>query len=98
VNARYKQLNRDRQETFFAHFKDRKLDKQIKFAPGASIIPYNGFSFYRIEYNGAFPKFLMKAYWRMNDLNDNRLSRNSRRAPNENLPGHSKTGIYPQSK
>jgi hypothetical protein len=34
------------------------------------VIPYNGFSFYKIEYHGEIPESLINAYQEMNDLNN----------------------------
>jgi hypothetical protein len=33
-------------------------------------IPYNGFSFYRIEYKGELPEWLLLAYQEMNVLDE----------------------------
>jgi hypothetical protein len=46
------------------------VDKQIKISNNEYVIPYNGFSFYKIEYNGEIPESLIKAYQEMNDLNN----------------------------
>jgi hypothetical protein len=34
-----------------------------------SAIPYNGFSYYKIDYSGKIPEDLLKAYRQMLDLN-----------------------------
>jgi hypothetical protein len=46
------------------------VDKQIKISKGEYVIPYNGFSFYKIEYKGEIPDALIKAYKEMNELNN----------------------------
>ena len=51
-------------------FRKKGVDKQINIAKGENVIPYNGFSFYQIEYKGEFPETLIKAYGKMNDLNE----------------------------
>jgi hypothetical protein len=70
VNAAYTQLLKKRQESFLKYFVSRNLQKQIKFQDGESRIPYNGYSFYRIEYKGELPYNLYKAYTEMNDLDN----------------------------
>jgi len=70
VNARYNQLNTARKNSFISYFKEVKAENQVKFSSGENVIPYNGFSFYKIEYMGDFPQSLIKAYHKMNDLND----------------------------
>jgi hypothetical protein len=69
VNSKYKQLNKDRMAAFMAYFKDRNVGKRINITADQSVIPYNGFSFYKIQYKGEFPKDLLKAYRKMNELN-----------------------------
>ena len=46
------------------------MEKRIKISTGENVIPYNGFSFYKIEYKGEFPESIIKAYRQMNELND----------------------------
>lgn len=70
VEAKYRQLNMDRESSFIAFFKAKNVDKQLKISPDQNVIPYNGFSFYKIIYKGEFPGDIRKAYLRMNELND----------------------------
>jgi len=46
------------------------VDKRINISNNEYVIPYNGFSFYKIEYQGEIPKSLIKAYKEMNELNN----------------------------
>jgi hypothetical protein len=70
VNAKLKELNNARRNVFLSYFKDKKVEKQVSILLSESVVPYNGFSFYKIEYKGEFPESLLKAYRRMNDLNN----------------------------
>ena len=70
IQTRYKQLNRDREQAFMQYFKKKNVDKQLTFSSGKNLVPYNGFSYYKLSYNGEFPKHLMKAYRKMNELNN----------------------------
>lgn len=70
VEARYNELNQDRETAFLAYFKDKNIEKRIKISADQNVIPYNGFSFYKIVYKGDFPEKLMSAYMKMNELND----------------------------
>lgn len=70
VNAKYNQLNKEREKTFIYYFKEREVEKRIKIYSNKNVIPYNGFSFYKIEYKGELPKSLIKAYQQMNELNN----------------------------
>ena len=70
VNTKFQQLNIARKEAFMSKFIEEKIEKQIKFTSSENTIPYNGFSFYKIEYKGEFPESLQKAYQKMNELNN----------------------------
>ncbi|MCX6253615.1 MAG: DUF748 domain-containing protein [Bacteroidia bacterium] len=70
INAKFNQLNKERGNAFIYYFKKREVDNRIKIAKGENVIPYNGFSFYKIEYKEEFPESLIKAYQQMNELNN----------------------------
>ena len=42
----------------------------MKISADQNVVPYNGFSFYKIIYKGEFPDDIKKAYLKMNELND----------------------------
>jgi len=70
VNTKFKQLNGERENAFIVFFKEKDVDKRVKFYSAINVIPYNGFSFYKIEYKGDFPESLLKAYQKLIELND----------------------------
>ncbi|HKC69193.1 MAG TPA: DUF748 domain-containing protein, partial [Bacteroidia bacterium] len=70
INTKLNQLNKERKNIFISFFKAKDVEKQVKFKTGESIVPYDGFSFYRIEYKNKFPESLVDAYLKMNELND----------------------------
>jgi hypothetical protein len=70
VNERFKQLNTERKEIFLSYFKKKEVESRVKIMEADNVIPYNGFSFYKIEYNGEIPKDLVKAYEKIRELND----------------------------
>ena len=63
-------LNADRIKAVTAFFKAEKARNQIKIHPGETMVPYNGFSNYRIVYKGEMPEMLKNAYIQMDELND----------------------------
>ena len=69
VNKQFNLLNQQRKAVFMAYFKEESVEKQIKFSIGEPVIPFYGFSFYKIEYKGGFPESLITAYRKMNELN-----------------------------
>lgn len=71
ITERYIKLNTDRLKTFKSYFKDPSTIKRIGFITSLSVIPYNGFSFYKISYNGEMPIFLIEAFYDMNEINKN---------------------------
>jgi Domain of Unknown Function (DUF748) len=66
INAEFEQLNKKREDAFLFHFKKEGVENRVKIITGENNIPYNGFSFYKIIYNGELPKSLRKAYQQMN--------------------------------
>jgi hypothetical protein len=66
IDAKIEQLNKVREKVFLAWFKEKGADSRVKIFAGENIIPYNGFSFYKIEYKGEFPESLSKLYQQMN--------------------------------
>ena len=69
VKKKYAALIEERENRFINYFKDKEVEKQVRFTAGSNTIPYNGFSFYKIEYKGELPESLTKAYLKMNEVN-----------------------------
>jgi len=69
INAKFKQLTKAREEVFLAYFKKKDIEKRVKIYAAENVVPYNGFSFYKIAYKGEFPESLVKAYQEMDELN-----------------------------
>jgi hypothetical protein len=70
VNTRFKQLNKKREDAFMLFFRKKALEKRVIIHAGVNNIPYNGFSFFKIVYEGELPESLIKAYRQMNELNN----------------------------
>jgi hypothetical protein len=69
VNTRLKRLYSERENSFLLYFKNKGVEKQVSFKKGVDVIPYNGFSFYEIRYNGQYPESLLNAFLKMDELN-----------------------------
>jgi len=70
VDDQFKKLTKERENSFIFYFNEKGVGKQVQILKGENIIPYNGFSFYKIEYNGEFPEAVIKAYQKMNEFNN----------------------------
>jgi hypothetical protein len=70
VNAKFYLLNKEREIAFIHPFKKWGVDNRVNILKGENVIPYNGFSFYKIEYKGEFPESLLKAYNQLNEYNN----------------------------
>jgi len=70
VNNAYAQLNLERKLAFISFFKEKKVENRVKFAPAVDVVPYNGFSFYKIKYQREIPPDLLEAYQKLNEYND----------------------------
>jgi hypothetical protein len=72
VDLRYSQLIKARENSFLSFFKEPEIAERVHFQKAVYCVPYNGFSFYKIDYKGDMPKNLKKAYNQMNEMNGNR--------------------------
>jgi len=70
INHKLAHLINERATAFMENFRKKGVDKQIRFAASETVIPFNGYSFYKITYKGEFPESLLKAYRKMNELNN----------------------------
>ncbi len=70
INAKYSALEKARKNLFLSYFKEEGVQQLVHFKAPQNRIPYNGFSFYKIEYKGAVPEELQEAYNEINDLNN----------------------------
>lgn len=67
VNKQFNQLSINRELVFKSYFGEAA--SRVNFKNKKSTVPFNGFSFYRIDYNGEIPESLLKAYRQMEELN-----------------------------
>lgn len=70
INKKLDELNASRKEIFKSFFKEVEISKRVKINPIKNNIPFNGFSYFKIDYKGEVPKSLEKAYERINELNN----------------------------
>lgn len=70
VDANFKMLNEERLNEFLFYFRENGTEKRLILVTGENVIPYNGFTFYKIQYPGVFPNYLLNAYQKMNELNN----------------------------
>jgi hypothetical protein len=71
VIENYKKLCNQREGEFLGLFKKHGVENRVKIHASVGSIPYNGFSYYKIEYKGEYPQSLIKANEKMNQLNSN---------------------------
>ena len=70
VASDYKSLQHERMIEFMSAFKDLGIQNQIKFSSIKNEIPYNGFSYFRMKFNKEIPEELMKAYEKIDMLDE----------------------------
>jgi hypothetical protein len=70
INSKISELHNARERMFLSYFKNSTTGGKIKVYNTENIVPYNGFSFYKIVYKGELPKSLLKAYQQMNEFNN----------------------------
>jgi hypothetical protein len=69
VDRKYHQLIRARENSFRSFFTRNGTENQLKMHKSKSTIPFDGFSSFRIKYNGEIPKSLTESYEDMRELN-----------------------------
>ncbi len=70
VDTQYGQLLKEREKEFRSVFINNSTDTRVKMHPNEDSIPYNGFSYFKITYQGDIPKSLRNAYEEMRELNN----------------------------
>jgi hypothetical protein len=68
VEKRYEELIAKRENVFKSYF--GAAAGRIKFTRAKDMVPFNGFSYYKIDYQGEIPKQLLNAYYEMEQLNE----------------------------
>jgi hypothetical protein len=70
INKKLNLLNNNRKNTLMEFFIEKNVEAKVKIGAVENTIPYNGFSFYKIKYKNDFPAYVIKAYRKMSELND----------------------------
>lgn len=73
VEGKFQQLVKERGKAFQSYFVKNGTENRVKMHPDEEGIPYNGFSYFKMTYQGDVPKSLRKAYDEMHELNDEGL-------------------------
>lgn len=68
VDNRFSQLLKNRQSIFKNYFGANA--RRVSFQGEQSTVPFNGFSYYKIDYKGDIPESLVEAYEELQELND----------------------------
>ena len=70
VNHRFHQLVEERDRVFLSFFKENGTEKRVMIHKNVNNIPYNHFSYFKLNYQGDIPASLRNAYRKMIELND----------------------------
>jgi len=70
IDAIFNTLTLQREKVFMQYFIQNKVNKQVNFLSAKTVVPFNGYSFFKIEYEGEFPDYLIQAHKKMNELNN----------------------------
>ncbi len=62
ITAKYKQLLQVRKDKFMAYFSEKGVQDRVHLKKNESQVPFNGFSYYRIAYNGEIPESMKEAF------------------------------------
>jgi hypothetical protein len=70
IEGSLNKLKAARQEAFLAFFKEKGVEGQVRFVKTVDVVPFNGFSYFKVNYDGDLPEKLSTAYIDMQNLND----------------------------
>ncbi len=84
VNNKLNELNLSRKTAFKSYFKENTINNKLNIHPTTDNVPFNGFSYYKIDYKGDVPKSLQKAYERINELNNEPPRKKFKKARDKN--------------
>ncbi len=90
VDNIFSKINKDRKDEFMNYFDREGVSKQIVFLKDKSEIPFDGFSYYKLEYNGEYPESLLNAYYKMIDYNNEEPREKYKDFRLNDSPGNSK--------
>jgi len=86
VNQKLNQLNEARKNVFYEYFKESNVTNQVTIHNENTIVPFNGFSFYKLSYQGDFPTSVWKAYNKMEELNEEDPRKKYKKDREKNIP------------
>lgn len=69
VEESYLKLIEDRTNSLHSAFQMKGVEKQVRIRPDQYSVPHDGFSNFRIVYNGSIPESLSRSYERLFNLN-----------------------------
>jgi hypothetical protein len=69
VERRYDELQEERKQAFLYFFKKNKTDDRIELLKPRNEVPFNWFSYFKIEYKGEVPEALKEAYQKLYQAN-----------------------------
>lgn len=70
LDEKLNELEEKRTHEFLNYFKESGLEDRVKLSATKNAVPYNGFSYFKIEYKGDIPSDLLKDYQEMEGLNN----------------------------
>jgi hypothetical protein len=70
IQFKYNSLLKAREETFLMYFAKDGLRDRIKIKPSIQKVPFNGFSYYKINYNGDIPPETKEAFQKLYELDN----------------------------
>lgn len=70
VEEQYNRLLVQREKVFLDYFRQNQVEKRVQVQKTEARVPFNGFSFYRVSYNGAIPPDLKEAFEELREFDN----------------------------
>ncbi len=68
IKSKFDKLVKNREEVFKNYFKDGSLIDRVKIQPSSSKVPFDGFSYYKISYDGKIPPETKEAFEKLKEF------------------------------
>lgn len=105
VNTRFNQLEKKRKDAFLFCFRQNGTASRVKIFDTKYNIPYNGFSSFKIKYNGDVPEKLNSAFEKMERMNREeprknylKIRKKENAVPEQKIPKRKKKPLLVQKK
>src|SRR5690606_34057209 len=72
IAKKYQALNAARKSKFLSYFDEAGVSSRLRFERPVNVVPFNGYSFYQVSYDGPIPESMKEAYKELKEFDNER--------------------------